>query len=298
MKKTFRSSILLLLATIIWGCAFVAQSVGMDHIGPFTFQAVRCCLAVFVLIPVIALFDKKDNQPFFKAWLNPVLWKAGIPCGLALFVAVGLQQVALMYTSAGKAGFITAMYIVIVPVIGLLLGRKTPITVLISVLLAVAGLYLLSYVGVAQINIGDAMLLGCAMAFAVQITIVDKYATHVDGLRLNCVQSLICAIFSTIFMFALETPTIQPIIQCWFPLCYTGILSMGLAYSLQIIGQKNLEPTTASVLMSLESVFAVLAGWLLLNETMTFTELSGCALVFAAVILSQIPIKTKEKSPN
>lgn len=298
MKKTLHSSLLLLLATIIWGCAFVAQSVGMDHIGPFTFQAVRCFLAVFALLPVIALFDKKDKQPFFKTWLDPVLWKAGIPCGLALFVAVALQQVALLYTTAGKAGFITAMYIVIVPIIGLLLGRKTPITALISVLLAVAGLYLLSYMGVAQINIGDVMLLGCAMAFAVQITIVDKYAAHVDGLRLNCVQSLICAVLSAVFMFALETPDIQPIVQCWLPLCYTGILSMGLAYSLQIIGQKNIEPTTASLLMSLESVFAALAGWLLLKETMTLTELSGCALVFAAVVLSQVPVKTKEKSPN
>ncbi len=297
MKKSLQSSLLLLLATIIWGCAFAAQSVGMDHIGPFTFQAVRCFLAIIALLPVILLFDGKEKKLFLKKWRDPVLWKAGIPCGLALFVAVGLQQVALMYTTAGKAGFITAMYIVIVPIIGLLMGRKTPITALISVLLAVAGLYLLSYVGVTQINMGDIMLIGCAIAFAVQITFVDKYAAQVDGLRLNCVQSLICAVFSIVFMFILETPKMQPILQCWLPLCYTGILSMGLAYSLQIIGQKNLEPTTASLLMSLESVFAALSGWLLLKETMTATELIGCALVFAAVILSQIPIKTKEKSP-
>ena len=298
MKKRLQSSLLLLAATIIWGCAFVAQSVGMDHIGPFTFQAVRCFLAVIALLPVILLFDGKEKKQFLKKWRDPILWKAGIPCGLALFVAVGLQQVALMYTSAGKAGFITAMYIVIVPIIGLLLGRKTSITALISVLLAVAGLYLLSYVGVTQINMGDVMLIGCAIAFAVQITFVDKYAAQVDGLRLNCVQSLICAVLSAVIMFTLETPKIEPILQCWLPLCYTGILSMGAAYSLQIIGQKNLEPTTASLLMSLESVFAALAGWLLLNETMSFTELAGCALVFAAVILSQIPLKVKEKSPN
>ncbi len=297
MKKSLQSSLLLLLATIIWGCAFAAQSVGMDHIGPFTFQAVRCFLAVIALLPVILLFDGKEKKLFLKKWCDPVLWKAGIPCGLALFVAVGLQQVALMYTTAGKAGFITAMYIVIVPIIGLLLGRKTSITALIGVLLAVAGLYLLSYVGVTQINMGDIMLIGCAIAFAVQITFVDKYAAQVDGLRLNCVQSLICAVLSMVFMFILETPKMQPILQCWLPLCYTGILSMGAAYSLQIIGQKNLEPTTASLLMSLESVFAALSGWLLLKETMTATELIGCALVFAAVILSQIPIKTKEKSP-
>ncbi len=297
MKKRLQSSLLLLLATIIWGCAFVAQSVGMDHIGPFTFQAVRCILAIIALLPVILLFDGKEKKQFIKKWCDPVLWKAGIPCGLALFVAVGLQQVALMYTSAGKAGFITAMYIVIVPIIGLLLGRKTPITALISVLLAVAGLYLLSYVGVTQVNIGDIMLVGCAIAFAVQITFVDKYASQVDGLRLNCVQSSICAILSAVFMFALETPKIEPILQCWLPLCYAGILSMGLAYTLQIIGQKNLEPTTASLLMSLESVFAALAGWLLLNETMSFTELAGCALVFAAVILSQIPVKHKKNRP-
>ena len=288
---------MLLLATIIWGCAFAAQSAGMDHIGPFTFQAVRCFLAVIALLPVILLFDGKEKNQFLKKWCDPVLWKAGIPCGLALFVAVALQQVALVYTTAGKAGFITAMYIVIVPIIGMLLGRKTPVTALFSVLLAVAGLYMLSYVGTAQINIGDIMLIGCAIAFAVQITFVDKYAARVDSLRLNCVQSFICAILSAVFMFILETPKIQPVLQCWLPLCYTGVLSMGLAYSLQIIGQKNLEPTTASLLMSLESVFAALSGWLLLKETMTVTELTGCALVFAAVILSQIPMKTKEKSP-
>ena len=297
MKKSLQSSFMLLLATIIWGCAFAAQSAGMDHIGPFTFQAVRCFLAVIALLPVILLFDGKEKNQFLKKWCDPVLWKAGIPCGLALFVAVALQQVALVYTTAGKAGFITAMYIVIVPIIGMLLGRKTPVTALFSVLLAVAGLYLLSYVGTAQINIGDIMLIGCAIAFAVQITFVDKYAVRVDSLRLNCVQSFICAILSAVFMFILETPKIQPVLQCWLPLCYTGVLSMGLAYSLQIIGQKNLEPTTASLLMSLESVFAALSGWLLLKETMTVTELTGCALVFAAVILSQIPIKTKEKSP-
>lgn len=298
MKKRLQSSLLLLAATIIWGCAFVAQTVGMDHIGPFTFQAVRCFLAVIALLPVIWLFDGKEKKQYIKKWRDPVLWKAGIPCGLALFVAVALQQVALMYTTAGKAGFITAMYIVIVPMIGLLLGRKVPVTALIGVLLAVAGLYLLSYVGVAQVNIGDVMLVGCAIAFAVQITFVDKYAAQVDGLRLNCAQSLICAILSAVFMFILETPKIGPILQCWLSLCYAGVLSMGLAYSLQIIGQKNLEPTTASLLMSLESVFAALAGWLLLHETMSFIELSGCALVFAAVILSQISIKAKEKSPN
>ena len=297
MKKSLQSSFMLLLATIIWGCAFAAQSAGMDHIGPFTFQAVRCFLAVIALLPVILLFDGKEKNQFLKKWCDPVLWKAGIPCGLALFVAVALQQVALVYTTAGKAGFITAMYIVIVPIIGMLLGRKTPVTALFSVLLAVAGLYLLSYVGTAQINIGDIMLIGCAIAFAVQITFVDKYAVRVDSLRLNCVQSFICAILSAVFMFILDTPKIQPVLQCWLPLCYTGVLSMGLAYSLQIIGQKNLEPTTASLLMSLESVFAALSGWLLLKETMTVTELTGCALVFAAVILSQIPIKTKEKSP-
>ena len=292
MKSQLKGTASLLLATIIWGSAFIAQSVGMEHIGPFTFQAVRCGLAVLFLIPCSLLFER-DKSQFLSRWLDPKLWKVGSICGIALFAAAGLQQVGLLYTTAGKAGFITAMYIVLVPILGLLIGKKPPITAWISVTIAVAGLYLLSCIGVNEVNKGDLMLLACALCFAVQITLVDSLAGDLDGIRLNCVQSLVCSLLSAVMMFSAEAPNAQNIAACWLPLGYAGILSMGVAYSLQIVGQKSLEPTRASLIMSLESVFAVLFGWLQLHETMASYELLGCGLVFAAVILSQIPIKKK-----
>lgn len=290
MKKELYGSMCLMVGTFIWGSAFIAQSVGMDYIGPFTFQAIRCGLAVIFLLPVIFLFDR-DKKSYWKTWKNPRLWKTGLVCGVALFIASGLQQVGLVYTTAGKAGFITAMYIVFVPILGIVFRKRPPFTAWISVALAVVGLYLLSCVGAARINQGDLLLMVCAIAFAVQITLIDRLAGTLDGLRLNCIQSLVCSLLSALVMFFTETPDMGNIISCRLPLAYAGILSMGVAYSLQIIGQRHVEPTPASLIMSLESVFAAVFGWLLLHETMTFVELTGCALVFAAVILSQIPVK-------
>ena len=292
MKKQLRGSLSLLLATVIWGFAFIAQSVGMDLIGPFTFQAIRCLLAVVFLVPCSFVLDMGHcslKQSTAK-WKDPKLWKTGLLCGGALFVAASFQQLGLVYTDAGKAGFITAMYIVLVPVLGLFLGQKIPKTALFSVLLAVAGLYLLSCVGVSEVNKGDLLLMCCALAFAVQITCIDRFASGLDGFRLNCIQSLVVAAFSFPFMLFTETVVVSNILNCWLPLMFAGILSMGLAYSLQIVGQKDLEPTAASLIMSLESVFAALGGWWLLGETMRGYELLGCGLVFAAVILSQLPM--------
>ena len=296
MKQKLKGSLLLVLATVIWGSAFVAQSAGMDMIGPFTFQTVRCLLAVIALIPVILLLDGKDRKNFIRKWANKKLWKTGIICGSALFIAQSLQQVGLVYTDAGKAGFITAMYIVIVPILGIFFKRKPSPAALLSIVIAVAGLYLLSCVGVSKINIGDVMMAFCAVTFAVQITIVDRFAGDLDSIRLNCIQALVVTVLSAMFMFFTEKPQIQPIMNCWLPLCYAGVLSMGAAYSLQIVGQKSLEPTTASLIMSLESVFAVLSAWLILNERLKPWELAGCILVFCAVILSQIPFKKKMKA--
>ena len=290
MKNRMRGIIALLVATIIWGSAFIAQSVGMDHIGPMTFLAVRCAMGAAFLIPLSYLFEK-DKKEFISKWKNPKLWKTGFICGLALFTASGMQQVGLVYTTAGKAGFITAMYIILVPILGIFLGSRPSPMAWISVGLAVGGLYLLSCVGVSSINIGDILLLGCAMAYAVQITLVDRMSDGLDGIRLNFVQVLVCGVASAVMMFATEDPNPANIVACTVPLAYAGILSTGIAFSLQIIGQKYLEPTPASLIMSLESVFAVLCGWLLLNERMTKYEISGCILVFAAVILSQIPVK-------
>lgn len=293
MNRQLKGTLSLLLATVIWGFAFIAQSVGMDLIGPFTFQAVRCALAVLFLIPCTFLLEMGKCSPAqsLGKWFCPDLWKAGLICGGALFVAASLQQIGLIYTDAGKAGFLTAMYIVLVPVLGLFLKRKPPKSTFLSVPMAVLGLYLLSCAGVSQVNIGDICLMGCALAFAVQINCIDRFAGSVDGFRLNCIQSLVVSLLSVPFMLFTETVDMGNLTACWMPLLFAGVLSMGVAYSLQIIGQKDLEPTLASLIMSLESVFAALGGWWLLQERMSGTELLGCVLVFAAVVLSQLPSK-------
>lgn len=298
MKERLKGIVCLLFATIIWGSTFVAQSVGMDHIGPFTFQAVRCFMAVIGLLPVIAVSDrfKSDGKTFKTRWSDKQLWKAGLLCGIPLFLACNLQQLGIVDTDAGKSGFLTAMYIVIVPVMGLFLGRKPTKWIPISVLLGAVGLYCLSCVGVTKISTGDLLLIGCAFMFALQIIFVDLFAGSVDALRLNLIQSLVCAVLSAVVMIFRETVTWKALLDCWLPLCYAGFLSMGAAYSLQIVGQKYLPPTPASLIMSLESVFAVLCGCLILRETLTMWETVGCVLVFIAVILSQLPDKMAVKA--
>lgn len=295
MKNQLKGIASLLLATVIWGSAFIAQSVGMDYIDPFTFQAVRCFMAVIGLLPVILIADRfqNDGKNFFARWCDPTLWKAGVLCAIPLFLAVNLQQVGIVSTDAGKSAFLTAMYIVIVPIIGIFLRRKTSPAIILSVVLAVAGLYCLSCIGAEGIGFGDLCLIVCAFMFAVQITVVDRYAPHVDCLRLNLLQSLFCAVFSAIIMFIFETPDIRTISMCILPLSYAGFLSMGAAYSLQIFGQKHLAPAPASLIMSMESVFAAVFGALILHETMTAWEMLGSVLIFIAVIIAQIPPKKK-----
>lgn len=294
MKRKLEGIFSLLLGTVIWGGAFVAQSAGMDRIGPFTFQTVRCALAVMALVIFTVLMEIKNIHFWRKRWMDKKLWRTGLLCGLPLFVATALQQVALLYTdNPGKAGFITAMYIVMVPLLGIALRRKPSVPALVGVGVAVVGMYLLCCAGVTAINIGDIMLLGCALAFAVQITLVDRMAMDIDSLRLNAVQALVVTVISAVFMFAVETPKGADILSAWLPLSYAGVLSMGAGYSLQIIGQKRLDPTAATMIMSLESVFAVVFSSLLLHKQMTPSESLGCVLVFAAVILSQLPDKKK-----
>ncbi len=289
MKKQLSGVIALSGATVIWGSAFIAQSVGMDKIGPFTFQAVRCFLAVVFLFPASALFSK--GKPFWKSWADPALWRSGVICGLALFAASSLQQIGLVYTDAGKAGFLTAMYIVFVPFLGLFLGQKPGRNALLSLIPAIVGLYLLSCTSVSGINKGDVLLLLCAVAFSVQILLIDRHCAGLDGLKLNCIQALVAAVLSVPWALLTETVDASRIASCWLPLGYAGVLSMGVAYTLQIVGQKRVAPSAAALLMSLESVFAALFGWLLLHETMTRAELLGCLLVFAAVVISQLPEK-------
>ena len=293
MTRQLKGSLALLLATVIWGSTFVAQSIGMELIGPFTFQASRCLLAVIGLIPVIAITDrfKKDGKTFFARWQDKKLWKTGLLCGIPLFLACNLQQLGMVETDAGKSGFLTAMYIVIVPIMGIFLKCKPTKWIPLSVLLGAVGLYCLSCAGVTQISTGDLLLIACAFMFALQIVIVDLMGDSLDSLRLNWIQCTVCAVLSTAVMLLTETPTWESVSACWLPLGYAGFLSMGAAYSLQIIGQKFLPPTPASLIMSLESVFAVLFGCLILQEKLTFWETLGCILVFAAVILSQLPDK-------
>lgn len=295
MNKKLRGITALMLCTIIWGFAFIAQSVGMDKIGPFTFQAIRSALAVAFLIPFSFVLDA-DKCAFRESlakWADPRLWRSGMICGVALFAASSLQQVGLVDTDAGKAGFLTAMYIVLVPVFGLFRKQKLTKNTIVSVAIAVAGLYLLSCVGASGIRTGDLLLMGCALGFALQITLVDTLSPGLDGFRMNCIQCLTVSILSLPVMLLTESPCLGDISACWLPLGFAGVLSMGVAYSLQIVGQKHVEPTAAAVIMSLESTFAALGGWWLLGERMTENEYLGCALVFAAVVLSQLPEKKK-----
>ena len=292
MKKQIKSSLLLLLATVIWGSAFVSQKIGMDHIGPFTFQAVRSFMAVIGLLPVIYLLDqhKKDGSTYIRRWKDKKLWTGGLLCGIPLFLACNLQQLGLVEADSGKSAFLTAMYIVIVPLIGIFRKRKPSPAIPFSVALAVFGLYALTGAG-GQVTVTDLLLIGCALMFALQITFVDIFAPDVDALRLNTIQVLICAVLSAVVMFITESPTLGGIAQAWLPLAHTGFLSMGAAYSLQIVGQKHLEPSTASLIMSLESAFALLFGWVILGDRLTTWEAIGCICIFIAVILSQIPVK-------
>ena len=299
MKNKVRGSLQLLFATVIWGSAFIAQRAGMDKLGPFTFQTIRCALALLFLFPTATIVGAKKvgRKQSLRMWLEPELLKSGLLCGIALFSASSLQQLGLVETDAGKAGFLTAMYIVLVPLLGVFLGRKPSRSALLSVLPAVVGLYLLSWSGSGSLRRGDFLLIACALAFSVQITLIDRYAGSMDGLRLNCIQSAVVVVLSLPFMLFGESVNAADIVQCWLPLGYAGVLSMGVAYTLQITGQRSLEPTAASLIMSLESVFAVLFGFLLLHERLTAREGLGCVLMFSAVVLSQLPEKQKACPP-
>ena len=282
-----------MLAALIWGSAFVAQSVGMDYTGPYTFNVMRSFLGSLVLLPVIFFLDKKKSEEEKERADKKVLIKGGICCGIILTISTTFQQIGLLHTTAGKAGFITALYILIVPILGIFLGKKAGIKVWISVVLALGGMYLLCVTSEFTIAFGDLMVLACAFVFSLHILAVDHFSPMVDGVKLSCIQFFVCGTLSSFPMFLLEHPQLGQILDAWLPIAYAGILSSGVAYTLQIITQKHLNPTVASLLMSLESVFAALTGWLVLHERLSARELLGCVLVFAAIILSQLPEKAK-----
>lgn len=288
MKQQYKGNLLLLLTAIIWGSALVAQSVSMDLVGPFTFQCMRSILGTLALLPVAAIFRDKQNPHLRTPAGRRDQRVCGLICGVSFFVAGSFQQIGLCYTSPGKAGFITALYIVLVPLAGVFFGRRAGWHVWTGVLLALAGLYLLCVTEGFSIELGDLLVFFCSFAFAVQILAIDHYSGRVDGIKLSCTQFAINALLSGVGMLVFETPSLSAILACWLPICYTGILSGGLAYTLQIIGQKYTGPIIASLLLSLESVFSVLFGWLLLHQALSGRELLGCVLMFAAILLAQV----------
>ena len=302
MNKT-KNTFLLLLTAFIWGVAFVAQSVGMDYVGPLTFNASRFIIGAIFLIPCIAFLDKlkeKENQAAGKNITaapqnKKVLITGGICCGIAIAAASTLQQYGIAYTTVGKAGFITALYIVIVPILGIFLKRKPRLIIWFSVLLALVGLYFLCMTDSLSFSKGDTLVLLCAFVFSLHIMIIDHFSPMVDGVRMSCIQFAVAGVLCGIPALIFEHPTFSSLIAAWAPVLYAGILSCGVAYTLQIVAQKNYDPTVASLLLSLESVFSVLAGWVILHQALSPREIFGCVLVFIAIILVQLPApKTKE----
>ena len=288
-RKSLRGSLLLLLGSVIWGAAFVAQRVGMDHLGPFSFNGIRMLLAGIVLIPVAAFIDRK-KEPGVRPDPKDQR-KAGLLCGVLLFVASSLQQMGLVTTSAGKAGFITALYVVLVPMAAWLLFRKNPGRVIwLGVVLAVFALWLLCMPagGGFALQGGDLLVLGCAVAFTGQILCVDYYAPKVSGVKLARDEFLVTGALSLLIAVFTETITWTGIREALIPILYAGLMSGTVAYTLQIIGQRDTDPTVASLIMCLESVFATLSGALILGEKMTVRETVGCVLMFVAVVLAQL----------
>lgn len=300
MNTQTKKSLLLLGTSVIWGLAFVAQSAGGELVGPFTFTCIRNLMGSAVLLPIMLLFDRIGiaKKPQTRREKHTLLI-GGVATGLALFVATNLQQLGItMGTSAGKAGFLTACYIILVPILGIFLHKKCPLQIWLAVFIALIGLYLLCMEGSFSLTLPDLLLLLCALAYSVQILCVDYYAPITDAIRLSCIEFLVCGLVSAVPMFFFEigttAATIQPWIaslttmDAWIPILYAGICSSGIAYTLQVFGQRDLNPTIASLVMSLESVFSVLGGWIILHQTLSIRELLGCVVIFIAIILSQL----------
>ena len=299
-----KNAILLFITAAIWGVAFVAQSVGMDYVGPLTFNCVRSLMGGVVLIPLCLFMDRRKHaaengsaeSQAARAAERKTLITGGICCGLALCLASNFQQFGIQYTTVGKAGFITARYIVIVPVIGLFFGKKCSPLMALAVVLSLAGLYLLCMTGGnGGINRGDILVLICAFLFSVHIMVIDHFSPMVDGVKMSCIQFFVSGILSGAGMLLFEEPQLGRILEAWMPILYAGIMSCGVAYTLQIVGQKGVNPTVASLILSLESSISVLAGWAILGQQLSSREILGCVLMFGAIILAQIPVGEKKR---
>lgn len=297
-NQKFKGNILLLLTSFIWGTSFIAQSVGVETISPTAFNGIRSLIGSIALLPVIYFIDlsKKRNKSKIIP-INKTLIIGGIVCGICLCLASTLQTAGMVYTSPGKSGFITALYMVIVPIIRLFTGKKPSPVVWCAVAVALVGMYLLCLDSDLTINIGDIMTMFCAVIFSFHILAIDYFSPKVDGVKLSCLQFFVCGIINVVWMFFdTPKPEFRPILSCWVSLCYSGVLSCSIAYTLQIVGQKYTDPTSASILMSLESVFSTLStvilvalGWQLTGGTLSMREILGCVLMFAAILLVQIP---------
>lgn len=308
MKNTkLRNSLLLVLTALIWGSSFVAQRQGGSIVGPFTFNCVRSIIGGIVLIPVIALIDKVKPSPRKpqNAGDRKILLIGGLCCGTMLFLASTMQQLGMfMGTTAGKSGFLTACYILIVPVLGIFFKKKCSWNIWIGIVITIGGLYLLCVKESLSLAASDLVTLLCALLFAGHIMVIDHFSPLVDGVRLSCIQFFACGIWGFFPMMFCEiipdgmaalTSTFASS-QAWIALLYSGVMSCGVAYTLQIIGQNGLNPTLASMIMSLESVFSVLTGWLILDEQLGGREIIGCVLIFAAILLAQVPVGKKIKA--
>ncbi len=298
MNIKIRNSLLLVITAAVWGVAFVAQDVGMDYITPFTFNGVRCLIGAAVLVPVIFIRDRAKGEGAFP-WRSKALWIGGILCGASLCLASNLQQygISLSDASVGKAGFITTFYIVLVPIAGIFIKKRCPVSVWIAALIAAGGLYLLCVPQGAgfAIEFPDILVFLCALCFTVQILFVDSYSPRVDGLKLACIQFFVCGVISAVLALIFDDISLSRILAAYIPILYAGVFSCGVGYTLQIIAQKGLNPTLASIIMSLESSISVIAAWAIQGKAMNARQIAGCAVMFCAIIIAQIPSKEKEK---
>ena len=301
MKKQqipLKNSLLLLLTAAIWGIAFVAQSEGGNAVGPLTFNATRNMIGALVLIPIIFLLNKINPQPSADSTENSLpshpgstktLILGGIACGICLCLASNFQQFGIQYTTVGKAGFLTACYIIIVPILGLFMKKKCSPFIWIAVVMALIGLYLLCITDGFSIGKGDILVLICAVLFSLHILVIDYFSPKTDGVKMSCIQFLVCGILTAIPAAILEHPKLSAFAGAWGAILYAGVMSCGVAYTLQIVGQKNMNPTVASLILSLESCISVLAGWILLGQRLSTREIIGCIIMFCAIILAQLP---------
>lgn len=295
--NNWKYQLLLILAALIWGSAFVAQSAGMDHIGPWTFTCIRSFIAFAALSALMPLLDRiRHTSPPKSEEEKKYLFRASLYCGAAVCIASYFQQAGIQYTSVGKAGFLTTLYVVLVPVLSVFLGRRIRWNVWLAVFVAVGGIYFLSISENEALALGDLLLLICAFLFAVQILTIDHFSPHTDAVRLSARQFLVCGFICSLPMLIIERPSAEQIMAAAVPLLYAGVMSSGVAYTLQIVSQKKLEPTLASIIMSLESVFAALCGFVILHQVLLPRELLGSCLVFAGVLLAQMPEKKQTVS--